>query len=567
MNSNRTDITFSPVWSEVRGQLLRISSAVLLFSVIYNILILAIPIYSLQIFDRITISQSYETLVMLLIAVSICVVGAVLFDSLRRHLSTRISENTYSSLLQYCLNLRGRRAMTQLSDSESSFGWRDFKKLCDGLKSPITTTLSDAIISPLILVILFFLAWEFALVMIAINLLMMVICYCQAKVFSMADTASAQENSKLDLSWFDSEYLNAWSQNRHQDLTQQTVGKLLQGEQLDRQQRKLSHRLSTTISALRYIGQILVPTIGAYLLIEQKITAGTLLAAIMLSMRSLISWEQVFHNSRQLVEVCSGFRKLKHSLAKDLDDGRSQQTPITPLSGNLSILPAGADSDQQLSIATGSITAVIGPTGAGKSQLLHSLLGLDSTASPKMTVHYDGIEVNNLKRDSFSDIVSVISTSAVRPEISVKEFIAGHHQLDTEELQRACHLSGLDRRISALPLGYDTVISKHPLTQAAGFFNLIQLARSIYSRPKFLYIDDIDSQLDKAGLESFEALIKEMHSMSVTCVFTTQRKSLLHLCDQVLLVDKQKIFQFSERDLSRDSSQSYPDSHSIGREA
>ena len=567
MNSNRTDITFSPVWSEVRGQLLRISSAVLLFSVIYNILILAIPIYSLQIFDRITISQSYETLVMLLIAVSICVVGAVLFDSLRRHLSTRISENAYSSLLQYCLDLRGRRAMTQLSDSESLFGWRDFKKLCDGLKSPIATTLSDAIISPLILVVLFFLAWEFALVMIAINLLMMVICYCQAKVFSMADTASVQENSKLDLSWFDSEYLNAWSHNRHQDLTQQTVGKLLQGEQLDRQQRKLSHRLSTTISALRYIGQILVPTIGAYLLIEQKITAGTLLAAIMLSMRSLISWEQVFHNSRQLVEVCSGFRKLKHSLAKDLDDGRCQQTPITPLSGNLSILPAGADSDQQLSIATGSITAVIGPTGAGKSQLLHSLLGLDSAASPKMTVHYDGIEVNNLKRDSFSDIVSVISNSAVRPEISVKEFIAGHHQLDTEELQLACHLSGLDRRISALPLGYDTVISKHPLTQAAGFFNMIQLARSIYSRPKFLYIDDIDSQLDKAGLDSFEALIKEMHSMSVTCVFTTQRKSLLHLCDQVLLVDKQKIFQFSERDLSRDSSQSYPDSHSIGREA
>jgi ATP-binding cassette, subfamily C, type I secretion system permease/ATPase len=549
-------------WKSTRRQLILAIAAVLSFSFIVNIFILAIPIYSLQIFDRVTVSQSRETLAMLFIAVSICVFTMFGFEILRRKTLFFMAESISINLTRFSLDQQGKKHIQENSltinntitdHRHSYFDFTTINRMTTNLHSKSILSLIDAAISPLFLALLFILHPAFGVTVALINSLLVVICGYQFSRIRGTELYS-QAISSSKISWLKSEYASQLVRGNHHHLVDNINREILNQQEPQSTDRKSLDRLTACILLIRNYGQVAVPTVGAALLIQQQITPGVMLAAMILSMKGLIPWEQVFHNSQSLHELYRDFITLRTAAQKNIGNLEAKHTPIKPLSGAISISVNRQNNHQTIALSPGSLTAIVGPSGSGKSSVLKSLIGLPHNTNLDLTVQYDSHNIELLDRENLTEKLIYVPLASTIPDLSVRDFIAEDSPIDPDHLYEVSVLLGLHARLLQLPLGYDSIISEHAITRSSGVFHLLLLVRAIAKRPKFLFIDNLDAILDKHGVEHFEKMLYWLKENSVTTVITTQRKSLLGYCDSVLLTDKGNVFEFSQKETSTDES-------------
>mgnify|MGYP002700110816 CR=1 FL=1 len=543
-------------WISIRQKLMLALSTAFAFSLLVNLFMLAIPVYSLQIFDRVTVSQSQETLVMLLVAVCICIITMLGFEILRRKLLLLTANNISSSLTRFSLDQQGQKNL-QHSDSSAHpenaniahqyFDFEALSRMTKNVRSPAILALMDATLTPAFITLLFFLHPAFAITTTIINLVLVAICRYQ---FTLIQTHSSVTpvNTKRALRWLKSEYDSHWAQGEQHQLIDGLQSNIRADQELKDEQTSTHNRLTTAILIVRNFGQIAIPTVGALLLIQQLISPGIMLAAIILSMKGLIPWEQVFHHSHTLKELFEDLKKLKFSSQQGELNQPCRHAPITDLSGSLSLSITSKATQQQLSVSPGSLTAIVGPNGSGKSSLLKAIIGLPQQTSFTVTTRYDEYAVESIDRSYFSGKLAYIPCASAAPHLSVRELILDGSTQEADALYDLCRLLGLHNRLLKLPLGYDTVIDENAVTQSGGVLHLILLARALQKKPKFLFLDNLDATFDKNGVECFERVLPWLKDHAITTIITTQRKSLLGHCDNVLLCDQDSVFYFSQND-------------------
>jgi ATP-binding cassette subfamily B protein len=181
----------------------------------------------------------------------------------------------------------------------------------------------------------------------------------------------------------------------------------------------------------------------------------------------------------------------------------------------------------------GSRTAIIGPTAAGKTQLLFAITGLIEPDSG--VVRYDGIPIAEYDKQSLHRQVGLVFQDSVTFNLTLRENIAFSTEVDDHSLAKAIAAAELDDFIAALPLGLDTVISERGTSLSGGQKQRIMLARALALDPRVLLLDDFTARVDARTERQILANVRANYP-GITLISVTQKIAPVEDYDQIVLL-------------------------------
>lgn len=210
--------------------------------------------------------------------------------------------------------------------------------------------------------------------------------------------------------------------------------------------------------------------------------------------------------------------------------------------------------DVSFKVAAGTKTAIIGPTAAGKSQLMYILSGLIAPTSG--AVLYDGQELKSYEVEHFHNQVALVFQDSSMFNMSIRENIAFNTSVTEEALNRAIEAAELSEFIATLPDGIDTVVSERGTSLSGGQKQRIMLSRALAMNPTVLLLDDftarVDTKTEKAILSN---ITKEYPGLTLISV-TQKLATVEHYDSIIVLMEGEKLAQGTHRELM-DSSPEY----------
>jgi len=233
------------------------------------------------------------------------------------------------------------------------------------------------------------------------------------------------------------------------------------------------------------------------------------------------------------------------ALVLDAADARQSGTRVANLTGALAVdhltVRYGQRTildDVSFSAKAGTRIAVIGPTAAGKTQLLYALTGLiDPDAG---TVTYDGVPLAEFDKQSLHRQVGLVFQDSVTFNLTLRENIAFSDAVDDASLGKAIAAAELDDFVATLPQGLDTIISERGTSLSGGQKQRVMLARGLALEPKVLLLDDFTARVDVRTERRILANVREGYP-GITLISVTQKIAPVEDYDQIILLMEGKV--------------------------
>ena len=209
--------------------------------------------------------------------------------------------------------------------------------------------------------------------------------------------------------------------------------------------------------------------------------------------------------------------------------------------------------DISLTINSGTRTAIIGPTAAGKTQLLYLLTGLLKPNSGQIL--FDDIDLNDYNKENFQHQIGFVFQDSVIFSMSLRENIAFNEQVTEELMTKAIETAELHDFLDSLPNGLDTIVSERGTSLSGGQKQRIMLARALALNPKILLLDDftarVDGQTEQKILENIEK-----NYPGITLLSITQKIASVENYGQIILLEEGEILA---RGMHRELMESSPE--------
>jgi len=186
-----------------------------------------------------------------------------------------------------------------------------------------------------------------------------------------------------------------------------------------------------------------------------------------------------------------------------------------------------------LTAKAGTRTAIIGPTAAGKTQLLYLLIGLLQPASG--TVTYDGESLDAYDKDALHRQVGLVFQDSVMFNLTLRENIAFSSAIHKQDMEKAISTAELTDFLAALPQGLDTVVSERGTSLSGGQKQRVMLARALALNPRVLLLDDFTARVDPATEQTILTNVQENYP-GITLISVTQKIAYVMDYDQIILL-------------------------------
>lgn len=204
-----------------------------------------------------------------------------------------------------------------------------------------------------------------------------------------------------------------------------------------------------------------------------------------------------------------------------------------------------------LSVNPGSKTAIIGPTAAGKSQLLYLITNLIPPDSG--SIEFDGISIEKYSREVFHKEIGFVFQDSVIFNMSLRENIAFNDNVTDESLRKAIETAELADFIETLPEKLDTIVSERGTSLSGGQKQRIMLARALSLNPRILLLDDFTSRVDRKTENKILCNIQNNYP-GLTLLSVTQKIAPVRNFDQIiLLMEGEIIASGKHKDLMENS--------------
>jgi ATP-binding cassette subfamily B protein len=210
--------------------------------------------------------------------------------------------------------------------------------------------------------------------------------------------------------------------------------------------------------------------------------------------------------------------------------------------------------DISFSIKAGSKTAIIGPTAAGKSQLLYLLTGL--IAPDSGSIEFDGVRIDNYTKDLFHSQIGFVFQDSVIFNMSLRENIAFSNKVTDESLNKAISMAELSDFIDSLPQGLDTIVSERGTSLSGGQKQRIMLARALAINPKVLLLDDFTSRVDRQTENKILCNLENNYPW-LTLISVTQKIAPVRHFEQIILLMEGEIIATGKHKDLKESSPEY----------
>jgi ATP-binding cassette subfamily C protein EexD len=212
---------------------------------------------------------------------------------------------------------------------------------------------------------------------------------------------------------------------------------------------------------------------------------------------------------------------------------------------NVIVVPSGAPAPVlkgiNATIRPGETVAVIGPSAAGKSTLVRTILGLQRPAGG--AVRLDGAELSRWNREQLGVHVGYLPQDVELLDGTINENIARFGEIDPGQVLAAAQAAGIHEMILRLPEGYETRLNGGSVL-SAGQRQRVGLARALYGNPQLVVLDEPNANLDQAGDAALLAALTQLKKAGRTVIVITHRNHLLNIADKVLLLIEGQVAAF-----------------------
>ncbi|HVX27143.1 MAG TPA: ABC transporter ATP-binding protein [Parafilimonas sp.] len=233
-------------------------------------------------------------------------------------------------------------------------------------------------------------------------------------------------------------------------------------------------------------------------------------------------------------------------------DAPETGTITTPLKGNIDVKHVNVVygqmpvlKDISFSVDAGSKIAIIGPTAAGKTQLLYLLTGLIKQTSG--VINFDGHAIDEYKQDAFHQQVGFVFQDSIIFNMSVRENIAFNEKVNAASMNKAIETAELKDFIQQLPQQLDTIVSERGSSLSGGQKQRIMLARALALNPKILLLDDFTSRVDNNTEQRILNNIEKNYP-DLTLISVTQKITTVENYDQIILLMQGEIIASGKHD-------------------
>jgi PrtD family type I secretion system ABC transporter len=512
-----------------------------LFSFIINLLLLVMSVYMMQLYDRVLTTNSTDTLLYLTLIALAALLTLALVDAARARLlvtvSTYLDEAIAPAALERSLSNSLRRRTYR------SEALRDLTEVRNFLTGPGILALLDLPWAPLFLVIIFLLHPMLGVVAGFAAVLLFALAFLNdwtvGRRLRSANDINVQAFRDLEIYNANAEIVDAlgmMSAVANRWLNLYGEGLQLQG--------RASNTAATVMASSKFCRlavQILIMAAGAWLVLEQQLTGGAMIAASILLARALAPVDLVIAVSKQFVGARAAYCRLDECLNEPAL--RPGGLPLPTPCGALKLEDVGFDaangrtilSGISFEVMAGETLAIVGPSGAGKSTLARLIIGI----SPPTIGHVrlDGADVFSWDREQLGRHVGYLPQEVPLFNATVAENIArlrpGDDPADVIEAARRANAHEM---ILRLPNGYDTPLGDGGVRLSGGQRQRIGLARAIYREPSLVLLDEPNANLDSEGDAALVRALLELKAQSTTIVFITHRPGLIAYADTLLLL-------------------------------
>lgn len=550
---SRSDISFIPrpsswFWDTVK-MAWPIYGEVLIASLLVNVFALAIPLFTMNVYDRVVPNHTFETLWVLAIGVITVYVFDFIMRGLRgyfidiagKKIDIILSANIFEKIQAIRMEARPASVGAIASSVQEFESFREF------ITSATITTLVDLPFLILFLLIIWWLGGATVLpVLVAVPLILGVSFIAQrslAVVIGETFRTSSQRQATLIETLTGLETIKAiGAEGPMQRRWEQLIGHL---GKLSLKARVLSSLTVNAATFFQQLATVSVIIVGVYLISEKEMTMGALVACSLLTGRALAPLSQVaslltrFHHAKAALDGINRMMALpvEREPGKNFVNRQSFQGEIEFKNVSFSYPGQQVAALQNVSfhIRPGERVGVIGRIGSGKTTLEKLILGLYQPTEGSIWV--DGVDIRQIDPAELRKSIGYVPDEPLLFFGTVKDnIVLGAPYVDDLAVLRAADISCASEFINRHPQGFDMPIGERGLGLSSGQKQTVAIARALLLDPPILLLDDPSNSLDNRSEDNLKNKLMQ-HSEGKTFILITHRASMLSLVNRLLVID------------------------------
>jgi ATP-binding cassette, subfamily C, bacterial LapB len=548
-------------WGVIRENR-RLYRDVIAGSVMINLFAVAMPLFVLNVYDRVVPNHATETLWVLAVGIVIVLCFDLALRLMRNAFvdlaASRADVKLSSSIMARVLGLR----MEAKPVSTGSFAatLQSYESVRGFIGSATVVSLVDLPFVLLFAAIIALIGPPLVIpVLVGILLVLLYALAAQGKLHELSETTwrvSAQRNATLVESVSQLETVKALRAESRIQGTWEKASAFL--SRTAAQLRLVSSSVSSVALWAQHSVAVCVIIVGVYLIIDGSLTQGGLIAAYLLSSRAMAPVSQAAALLAQYHQSSTALQSLNGVMERPVERPEGKAFVSRPaIRGEIRFDKVTlrypeeereALRDVSLKVEAGEKVALLGRVGCGKTTLQKLVLGLYQPTAGAVMI--DGVDLRQFDPIQLRRQIGYVPQDVSLFFGSLRENIVaggGSEGVDDEALLRAITLSGLESLVNAHPQGVDLQVGERGQSLSGGQRQAVAIARALVNDPRVLLLDEPTSSMDHASEEAFKANLKQV-ARAKTLIVVTHRTSLLSLVDRIIVIDGGKVVADGPRD-------------------
>ncbi len=525
---------------------------VILVSFFVNLLALSVPVFVMQVYDRVIFHGGLNTLYGLIAGI----IFVLIFEYVMRQGRSRIFQ-AFAVRLDVVIGRKLYDKVMNLPlltlESRPTAYWhllfRDLEIVRNGLSGPSAALAIDLPFAVIFFFIVCVIAPPISWVLLAVMPLFMVLAWRSG--ISMDSVAMLEHNVIISRDDFMGELLSARETVKSSALQKslKPVWEARHGDLIyrSRERGQVADTHQTLAHVMMVSSTVAVTTIGALAILDQKMTIGALIAANMLGARMIIPMTQlvsqwrIFSQLRQSVTRLDTVFKLDGERSKTgvklaLPKGKLKFEKVNfAYSNNTADVVSGIEGV----IGPKGMHALVGSNGSGKSTFLKVVSGLYSPDQGRVLI--DGADISQFSRDVLAYWVGYLPQETSLFSGSIRDNIAiTQPEVTDPAVIEAATMAEAHDFILDMPDGYATMLTENGGNLSKGQRQRLALARAFLKNPPIMLLDEPTSNLDANAEKNLAANLK-IASQQSTVLAVTHSAEVLSVCDSILVMEKGRI--------------------------
>ncbi|RXJ68291.1 type I secretion system permease/ATPase [Halarcobacter ebronensis] len=534
---------------------------VIIASLLINLFVLSTPLFTMNVYDRVIPNNAKDTLWLLAIGVLVIYVIDIALKFLRSYFLETAAKKTdiiaSSIIFEKVLDLK----MSSVPNSVGSLAnvLKEFESIRGFLTSSTIALLIDIPFIFIFLTAIYFIGG--ALVMVPICIIVIILIYTYYAKLKLANSikesydAGSNKNAVLIESLSSIETIKSlgatgYSQWRWEEATSKIADKSIKSKMI-------SSSITSVTSFLVQLNTVALVIIGTYMIADNNLSMGGLIATIIISSRSISPMGQVssllstFQHTKTTYEALNDIMNLpvEHPQGKKFVARPEYRGKID--FRNVSFTYPNADKSTlnniSFSIEPGEKIAIIGKIGSGKSTIQKLLVSLYHPDDGSILI--DNIDIKQLDPSELRKNIAYVSQESLLFDGTVKENIVYRTpNIDDDKILEAANISGVLDFVNKHPKGLDMPVGERGSFLSGGQKQAIAIARSILLPYPIVLFDEPTSSMDSSTETKFINSIRT-YQHDKTVILVTHKTSLLRLVDRVIVLEDGKIVLDGKKDM------------------